>query len=106
MHVPQDTNVVYVVFKLMDRGLTEETIDRALKHMVGNDWREIRIALWHKRLQDKGFIFTVIEDLNSLIDEIETLVNGKTKLDPFFFRGYDFRRFNRPGIQHGEGGRQ
>ena len=81
MDIPRDANLPYVVFKLMDRGFSEDTISRSLKGMVGDDWKEVQISLWRQRLMDKGFIFREIDDLNLFIDEIEALVHGRRKLE-------------------------
>lgn len=85
MGVLRDANLMSVVFKLMERGLKGDQIDRAMRQMVGNDWREVRVPVWFKRLQDKGLITHNNEDL--FIDDLEALVKGRLKLDEFYGRG-------------------
>ncbi len=68
----RDANLMTVVFKLMDRGLSRDRIDRAMRHMVGTDWREVHVSVWYKRLQNKGFPVRNNED--SFVDDLEALV--------------------------------
>jgi hypothetical protein len=79
MQFPQDAHLMYVVFQLMDRGLTADTIDRAMKKMVGPDWTEVHVSTWSKRLQADG---SFIEDnADVFVDDLAALIHGRTKLD-------------------------
>jgi len=81
MRIPHDSNTAYVVIKLLGRGFSGDDINRALLDMVGDDWQKIQVTLWHKRLEDKGFIYHRITDIHAFVDEIEILMNGKSKLN-------------------------
>jgi hypothetical protein len=81
----RDTNLLSVVFKLMDRGLSGDQIDRAMRQMVGNDWREVQVSIWFNRLQEKDLI--IHNDEDRFIDDLEALVIGKIKLDELCRRG-------------------
>ncbi len=70
----RDANLMTVVFKLMDRGLSGDGIDRVMRLMVGTDWREVHVSVWYKRLQNKGFPVHNNED--SFVDDLEALVKG------------------------------
>lgn len=77
-----DLNSGDLIFRLLDRGLSEDKIDRAMKKIVGNDWREIKAPVWFNRLQNNGFIVHDKEDI--FIDDLEALVKGRIKLDELF----------------------
>jgi hypothetical protein len=77
-----DLNSGDLIFKLLDRGLNEDKIDRAMKKIVGNDWREIKAPVWFNRLQNNGFIVHDKEDI--FVDDLEALVKGRIKLDELF----------------------
>jgi hypothetical protein len=77
-----DLNSGDLIFKLLDRGLSEDKIDRAMKKIVGNDWREIKAPVWFNRLQNNGFIVHDKEDI--FVDDLEALVKGRIKLDELF----------------------
>ncbi|MFA5072496.1 MAG: hypothetical protein WC539_01135 [Nitrospirota bacterium] len=79
MKVPYDAHLMYLVFKLMERGIASEHIDRAMRNMVGEDWSEIRVSILYKRLQTKGLIYQ--DDMNFLLDDLEALIHGRNKLD-------------------------
>lgn len=81
----RDLNSVDLVFKLLDRGLSEEKIDQAMKKIVGNDWRETKASVWFNRLQNKGFL--VHDDGDIFVDDLEALVKGRIKLDELYRRG-------------------
>ncbi len=74
-----DLNSGDLIFKLLDRGLSEDKIDQAMKKIVGNDWREIKAPLWFNRLQNNGFL--VHDKVDIFIDDLEALVKGRLKLD-------------------------
>jgi hypothetical protein len=69
----------------MDRGLSGDQIDRAMRQMVGNDWREVQVSIWFNRLQEKDLIIHNNED--RFIDDLEALVIGRIKLDELCRRG-------------------
>ena len=75
----RQTGFLGIIFKLMDRGLTGEEIDRAMKQVVGLDWKEIQVATWLARLKEKQFINEANED--TCVDELEALILGKIRLD-------------------------
>lgn len=77
-----DLNSGDLIFKLLDRGLSEDKIDRAMKKIIGNDWREIKAPVWFNRLQSNGFIVHDKEDI--FVDDLEALVKGRIKLDELF----------------------
>lgn len=81
----RNTTLLSVVFKLMDRGLSGDQIDRAMRQMVGNDWREVQVSIWFNRLQEKDLIIHNNED--RFIDDLEALVIGRIKLDELCRRG-------------------
>lgn len=83
MKFPQDAHLMYVVFKLMDCGLTADKIDRAMKKMVGADWTEVNVSTWRKRLQADG---SFIEDDDEVfVDDLAALIHGRTKLDDIHY---------------------
>ncbi len=75
----KDAGTIYFVFKLMDRGLTAENIDRAMKKMVGQDWRELHASAWLQRLGENGFIER--NECRLSVDVLEALVKGSTRID-------------------------
>jgi hypothetical protein len=80
-------NFLTIVFKLMDRGLTGEEIDKGMRHVVGKDWKEIPVSTWFERLQTRYHIYDIDED--RYVEELEALIVGRIKLDEFS-RGNDF----------------
>lgn len=74
-----DLNSGDLIFKLLDRGLSEDKIDQAMKKIVGNDWREIKAPLWFDRLQNNGFLVHDKEDI--FVYDLEAPVKGRLKLD-------------------------
>lgn len=74
-----DVGALLVVFKLMDRGLSGDQIDSAMKQAVGQDWRELRVEAWLMRLQDRHYPIRARGDL--YLDDLEALVRGRMKLD-------------------------
>ncbi len=77
--MPRESGSIYFVFKLMDRGLTADNINRAMTAMIGRDWRELTVQIWRERLTDKGFVSQSSGVLT--VDELEALVIGNIKLD-------------------------
>ena len=86
MKFPQDAHLMYVVFQLMDRGLTAETIDRAMKKLVGADWTEVHVSTWHTRLQADGSFIEAGADV--FVDDLAALIHGRTKLDDIYYLDY------------------
>ncbi|OGW48187.1 MAG: hypothetical protein A2078_04745 [Nitrospirae bacterium GWC2_57_9] len=77
-----------MVFKLMDRGLTGDQIHRAMKHMVGPDWREVTVSVWLERLRIQGY---VLHDERSLTaGDLEALVKGRIALEQLNRNGHGF----------------
>ena len=74
-----DLNSGDLIFKILDRGLSEDKIDQAVKKIVGNDWRESKAPMWFSRLQNNGFLVHDQEDI--FIDDLEALEKGRIKLD-------------------------
>jgi hypothetical protein len=79
MGVLRDANLVAMIFKLMDRGLTGEQIERAMKQMIGPDWKELKVSIWLQRLKSQGFILQDERELS--VNDLEALVKGRLKLD-------------------------
>ncbi len=73
-----------LVSKLLDCDLSEEKIDRVMKKMVGNDWRETRASVWFNRLQNEGF--PVHDNPEIFVYDLEALVKGRSKLDELYGR--------------------
>ncbi len=82
MQVVQDANAMYLIFMLMDHGFTPDEIDRTLRKLVGNDWREVQVSIWGKRLHEQGLIFR--EGSDFFIDDLVALVHGKIRLDNLY----------------------
>jgi len=74
----RDTNVSLMVSKLMESGLSGEQIDRAMRSMIGGDWKKIDVALWFKKFREQGLIIHNNEDI--FIYDLEALVKGWIKL--------------------------
>jgi hypothetical protein len=79
MGVLQEADSMSVIHALMTRGLSGEQINRAMKQMVGSDWREVHVSTWHRRLKNEGLIIHENEEI--FVDDLEALVNGRIKLD-------------------------
>lgn len=79
MMIPQDAHLMYLVFKLMDRGLTGKQIALAMRKMVGTDWEHIPVSIIYTRLQENGLIFH--DDTEVFLDDLEALIYGRNKLD-------------------------
>jgi hypothetical protein len=74
-----DPNMVSIVFTLMDRGIKRQQIERAMRHMIGDDWREVSIATWLKRLKIQGYVLH--NDRELTISDLEALVQGRIALE-------------------------
>ena len=85
MRLLQDINAGNLVFMFLNRGIPEDMIDRAMRILVGNDWREIKAAVWFNRLQNDGFI--VHENADIFVDDLEALVKGSLTLEEIYRRG-------------------
>jgi len=75
----KETGSIYLVFKLIDRGLDSEKIDRSMTKMIGSDWREVNVSTWLNRFKDKGYISRHCSELS--VDELEALVIGNLKCE-------------------------
>jgi len=72
MGVLHDVSSLSIESKLIASGLNRDQIDRAMKNLVGRDWKAVRVAQWLKRFRDKGLLAhpneaTFIFDLEALI---------------------------------------
>ena len=74
-----DASVSSMVMKLMESGLSGEQIDRAMRHMVGRDWKKMEVSHWFKKFREQGLIFHNNEDV--FIYDLEALVKGWIKLN-------------------------
>jgi hypothetical protein len=79
MGVLKDLDTLSIIFQLMDRGLTGEQIDRAMRQLVGNDWRDVKTSEWHARLKRQDYVLENDKELS--INDLEALINGRNKLD-------------------------
>ncbi len=76
--IEQNSNLLSVVFKLMDRGLSGEEIDCAMRQAVGNDWKEIQVPAWFTRLQHKRILPNIGEIQEArYVDELERLIRRR-----------------------------
>ncbi len=82
MGMLQDINSGYLVFMFLDRGLSEDIVDWAMKKLVGNDWRETKAPVWFNRLRSSGF--PVHDNSDIFIDDLEALVKGSITLDELY----------------------
>ena len=73
-----DASVSLMISKLMDSGLNGDQIDRAMRNMVGRDWKKMEVSLWFKRFREQGLIIHNNEDI--FIYDLEALVKGWIKL--------------------------
>lgn len=74
-----DLNATTILSTLTNRGLTSDDIDRAMRQLVGNDWREINSSLWFRRLKSQGFVLQ--NDRELTVNDLEALINGRLKLE-------------------------
>lgn len=79
MAVSGDKNMLSIVFKLMDRGLSGDEIDRSMKQMIGNDWKEISVDVWLSRLMNRGYVLQ--DDQELTINDLEAFVKGRIALE-------------------------
>lgn len=79
MVVIHDANLLSMVFRLMDRGLSATQIDRAMKQVIGRDWREVGVSVWLERLKSQGY--PLQNDRELTVNDVEALVKGRMKLD-------------------------
>lgn len=79
MVVIHDANLLSMVFRLMDRGLSATQIDRAMKQVIGRDWREVGVSVWLERLKSQGY--PLQNDSELTVNDVEALVKGRMKLD-------------------------
>jgi SOS response regulatory protein OraA/RecX len=82
-----DLNSTTIVSKLVGRGLSNEEIDRAMRQLIGNDWREIKANLWFRRLKNQGYVLQNEQELS--VNDLEALINGRLKLDDLSKRKHD-----------------
>lgn len=82
----RDANMLTMVFKLMDRGLTGNQIEKAMKQMVGKDWKEVRVSVWLTRLRNQGHVLHNDNELT--VNDLEALITGRIRLDDIGKSGY------------------
>ncbi len=90
MAILQEFNAHSVIRELTGRGLSLEQIDQALQKMVGRDWKDISVILWHRRLREQDFL--VHDERDSFLDDLEALVKGRTVLDELYRTGHPYGR--------------
>ena len=73
-----DASVSSMVSKLMESGLSGDQIDRAMRNMVGRDWKKIDVSQWFIKFREQGLIIHNNEDI--FIYDLEALVKGWIKL--------------------------
>ena len=81
MKIPQDAHLMYLVFKLMDRGLSGHQIALAMRKVVGEDWDSITVSVLRSRLRENGLLFHETNDPKIFVDDLEALIHGRNKLD-------------------------
>jgi hypothetical protein len=67
------------IVALMSRGLTSDQIEKAMKKIVGNDWKEVGVQEWFERLKREGFILQNENELS--ISDLEAFVKGRIMLE-------------------------
>lgn len=60
------------LFRLLERGFTQEEIDYALTEAIGKDYAEIKVSIWIDRLEAKGVI--IPDEVPPLIDILYQVV--------------------------------
>lgn len=43
----------FLVFRLLERGLTHSVIDRGMRQLVGDDWLDVNVSTWIDRIEEK-----------------------------------------------------
>jgi len=79
---PHDSGILYIIFKLIDLGLPEEMINRAMEKIAGRDWQSCSLSLLRKKLRKNGF--SIQPDMPIVVDELEALIIGTIKLDDIY----------------------
>jgi hypothetical protein len=79
MGVLRDSDLVTMVFELMNRGIQRDHLERAMKHMIGPDWRDVNLSIWLKRLRVQGYVLH--KDTELTVSDLEALVKGRIALD-------------------------
>lgn len=77
-----DAGLMYVVFKLIELGLSLNMIDHAMKKMAGADWQALSLSQVRSRLCTNGFHLR--PDMSLIIDEFEALIIGTIKLEDIY----------------------
>lgn len=68
-----------MVFKLMDRGLSADQIEKAMRQMIGSDWKEVDVDVWLNRLKTQGHVLQ--NDRELTLNDLEALVKGRIVLE-------------------------
>ena len=74
----ENAGLLYLVFNLIDRGLSADRIAFALEKMVGHDWLEVPVEVWLWRLQVSCYVPTEHTALS--VDMLEALIIGCIRL--------------------------
>lgn len=75
----REQSYLFLMYDLIKRGLYTEDIDRAMKKIIGDDWREVGVSVWIRRLKEKGHLSPDTEELTA--DDLEALVKTSIILD-------------------------
>lgn len=76
-----ESGTISLVFELLDRGFTDAKIDRAMKKIIGADWREIHAAVWLERLKERGYLSRDTKEISP--DDLEALVKASIDLERY-----------------------
>lgn len=68
-----------MVFKLADCGLSANQIEKALRQMIGSDWKEVDVDVWLSRLKAHGHVLQ--DDRELTLNDLEALVKGRIVLE-------------------------
>jgi hypothetical protein len=79
MGIFHEFNTTSVIAELKCRGLNIDQIDRALRKIVGRDWKELSVVHWRRRMVQNGLIAHTNED--QFIEDVEALVLGTAMLE-------------------------
>lgn len=74
-----EQSYLYLVFELINRGISTDDISQAMKKIIGADWREVRVPVWIGRLKEKGYLSQDTAELSA--DDLEALVKASITLD-------------------------
>lgn len=90
MGILHELNSRSVLCELTSRGLAPEQIEDVLERMIGPDWKQVRVADWHRRLQEQKLI--THSEHARFLDDLEALISGRVLLDNLGKRGQRWGR--------------